>query len=187
MSLVLVLFLQTRSEDEIFNEVLHPINNDKVDSKKVPTFDLVFDFLNSIYRAERLAPECLVMCLAYIDRMLQSTPIRMHASNWRRLILSSLILASKVWEVKMHKKRGKKNSNLPKQKRVRLLFVLFRFVLQTVLFSFLCCRSGCLERGLPVDLPPRFCARSQQSGAQVFGGAELQCGDESERIREILL
>ncbi len=93
---------KTRVEDEIFNELLHPINNDKVDSKKVPTFDLVFDFLNSIYRAERLAPECLVMCLAYIDRMLQSTPIRMHASNWRRLILSSLILASKVWEVRSY-------------------------------------------------------------------------------------
>ena len=60
-----------RTEDEIFNELLHPINNDKVDAKKVPQFDVVFDFLNSIYRAERLAPECLVMVLAYIDRMLQ--------------------------------------------------------------------------------------------------------------------
>lgn len=95
---------KTRSEDEIFNELLHPINNDKVDSKKVPSFDLVFDFLNSIFRAERLAPECLVMCLAYIDRMLQSTPIRMHATNWRRLILSALILASKVWEVRRENK-----------------------------------------------------------------------------------
>ncbi len=65
---------------------------------QVPTFDLVFDFLNSIFRAERLAPECLVMCLAYMDRLLQSTTIRMHASNWRRLVLSALILASKVWE-----------------------------------------------------------------------------------------
>jgi hypothetical protein len=108
---------KTRVEDEIFNEQLHPINNDKVDVKKarvtllflfasshkcclcqVPTFDLVFDFLNSIYRAERLAPECLVMCLAYMDRLVTSTAVRMHASNWRRLVLSALILASKVWE-----------------------------------------------------------------------------------------
>ena len=85
-------------EDEIFNEQLHPINNDRIDVKKVPSFDLVFDFLNTIYRAERLAPECIVMCLAYVDRMLHATPIRMHASNWRRLVLSGLILASKVWE-----------------------------------------------------------------------------------------
>ena len=87
-----------RAEDEIFNEQMHPITEDKIDFKKVPTFDIVFDFLNSIYRAERLAPECLVMCLAYLDRLLLSTPVRMHATNWRRLILSSLILASKVWE-----------------------------------------------------------------------------------------
>ena len=64
----------------------------------MPSFDLVFDFLNSIFRAERLAPECLVMCLAYMDRLLTSTPVRMHACNWRRLVLSALILASKVWE-----------------------------------------------------------------------------------------
>ena len=87
-----------REEDEIFNEQLHPINNDKVDVKRAPAFNVVFDFLNNIYRAERLAPECLVMCLAYTERLLASTPIRMHASNWRRLVLSSLILASKVWE-----------------------------------------------------------------------------------------
>lgn len=89
---------KAKESEEIFLESLHPINNDKIDSKKVPTFDLVFNFLNNIYRAERLAPECLVMTLAYMDRMLQSTSIRMHACNWRRLVLAALILASKVWE-----------------------------------------------------------------------------------------
>jgi len=89
---------QTRAEDEIFNEQLHPLSLDKIDFKKVPTFDLVFDFLNTIYRGERLAPECLVMCLAYLERLIASTEVRMHATNWRRLILGALILASKVWE-----------------------------------------------------------------------------------------
>lgn len=70
----------------------------QLDFRKVPTFDVVFDFLNAIYRGERLAPECLVMCLAYLERLLGSSDVRMHATNWRRLILSSLILASKVWE-----------------------------------------------------------------------------------------
>eukprot|EP01121_Diplochlamys_sp_Union-15-3_P013442 TRINITY_DN416_c0_g1_i5.p1 TRINITY_DN416_c0_g1~~TRINITY_DN416_c0_g1_i5.p1 ORF type:complete len:144 (-),score=3.58 TRINITY_DN416_c0_g1_i5:30-461(-) len=38
------------------------------------------------------------MCMAYIDRLLEYTHISLHPSNWRRILLGALILASKVWE-----------------------------------------------------------------------------------------
>ena|SRR3990167_1833773 len=38
------------------------------------------------------------MMLAYIERIISFTGITIDPSNWRRVILSTLILASKVWE-----------------------------------------------------------------------------------------
>lgn len=38
------------------------------------------------------------MMLAYIDRIISFTDITLDHTNWRRVILSTLILASKVWE-----------------------------------------------------------------------------------------
>ena len=38
------------------------------------------------------------MTLAYIERILSMTGLTLDASNWRRVVLSTLILASKVWE-----------------------------------------------------------------------------------------
>ena len=38
------------------------------------------------------------MMLAYIERIITLTGITIDASNWRRVVLSTLILASKVWE-----------------------------------------------------------------------------------------
>lgn len=38
------------------------------------------------------------MTLAYIERIIQMTGLTLDASNWKRVVLSTLILASKVWE-----------------------------------------------------------------------------------------
>jgi len=38
------------------------------------------------------------MAFAYIDRLVTLTNVTLHATNWRRIILGALILASKVWE-----------------------------------------------------------------------------------------
>jgi len=38
------------------------------------------------------------MTVAYIDRFLTLTGTTFHASNWRRITLSAIIVASKVWE-----------------------------------------------------------------------------------------
>lgn len=38
------------------------------------------------------------MTMAYIDRLLTLTGLSMVSSNWRRIVVGCLILASKVWE-----------------------------------------------------------------------------------------
>jgi len=54
--------------------------------------------LSLIFNGEKLSAECAVMALAYIDRLISLTSLHLHASNWRRITLGAIILASKVWE-----------------------------------------------------------------------------------------
>jgi len=83
---------------DIFNEERCPIQKLKVDCRKMPDVDTIYKFLSMIFKAERLDSECAIMCLAYIERIIALTGLTMDPTNWRRIVLSALILASKVWE-----------------------------------------------------------------------------------------
>jgi len=83
---------------DIFSEEKYPITKTKIDTKKMPDVDVIYKLLAMIFKAERLDAECGIMCLAYIERMITLSGLTMDPSNWRRIVLSSLILASKVWE-----------------------------------------------------------------------------------------
>jgi Cyclin, N-terminal domain len=45
-----------------------------------------------------LSHECGILTLAYIERIMENSTVRLRANNWRRITLSAIILASKVWE-----------------------------------------------------------------------------------------
>jgi len=83
---------------DIFNEEKFPITKSKVETRKMPDVDTIYKFLAMIFKAERLDAECGIMCLAYIERMITLTGLTLDPVNWRRIVLSALILASKVWE-----------------------------------------------------------------------------------------
>lgn len=42
--------------------------------------------------------EIPILCLVYIERFLTKTGVLLTSTNWRRLTLISLILASKIWD-----------------------------------------------------------------------------------------
>ena len=42
--------------------------------------------------------EIPILCLVYIERLLMKTGLLINYSNWKRLTLISLILASKIWD-----------------------------------------------------------------------------------------
>jgi hypothetical protein len=83
---------------DIFNEEKFPITKAKPDARKMPDVDVIYKFLAMIFKAERLDAECGIMCLAYVERMITLTGLTLDPVNWRRIVLSALILASKVWE-----------------------------------------------------------------------------------------
>jgi len=83
---------------DVFSEVVHPITKSEVNFYKLPTEQAVFGFVKFIYVFERMDPECIIMCLTYIDRLLAYSKITIDISNWRRIVLASWIVALKTWE-----------------------------------------------------------------------------------------
>lgn len=83
---------------DIFNELVHPITKVEVNFFKLPSEAAVFGYLKFIYVFERMDPECIIMCLTYIDRLQAFTNITIDVSNWRRITLASWIVALKTWE-----------------------------------------------------------------------------------------
>jgi len=82
---------------EIFDERKNPIVKG-VNLAVLPGVPDVYNFIFQIFETEKLSHECGILCLAYIERIMQNACIRLFSYNWRRIVLSALILASKVWE-----------------------------------------------------------------------------------------
>jgi len=83
---------------DVFNEMIHPITKSVVNFYKLPSEDAVFGFIKFIYVYERMEPECIIMCLAYIERLMERTGVTVDISNWRRITLASWIVSLKAWE-----------------------------------------------------------------------------------------
>jgi len=81
---------------EIFDESLHPLVT-KVIDYNIPELEVIEKFIKNIFKIGQLAPESLVMGVAYVERIV-AMGFKMYPFNWKRVILAALILASKVWE-----------------------------------------------------------------------------------------
>ncbi|KAJ3094597.1 hypothetical protein HDU97_007879 [Phlyctochytrium planicorne] len=84
--------------DDIISEKLHPLSKHIQFHVNIPTEDDVFKFLECLFQAADLSVECAVITLVYIERMLINTDVTLHTSNWSRIVLGGLVLASKVWD-----------------------------------------------------------------------------------------
>jgi len=83
---------------EIFDERLHPLTKPGQDTINVPSIGAVYEYIDKIFTTEKLSPEVAIMSLAYIDRIVELAGISLTPATWRRIVLASMILASKVWE-----------------------------------------------------------------------------------------
>jgi len=84
--------------NNVFSEQLHPFGNAIPDFTRTSEVIEIHKFLYLIFKVENLSGECAVMSLAYIERLLTLTSITLHPTNWRRICLGAIVLASKVWE-----------------------------------------------------------------------------------------
>lgn len=57
----------------------------------------IFTFAHYVYSTARLTSECTIVCLIYVERLISKGNVLLLASNWRPIVLTSLLLACKMW------------------------------------------------------------------------------------------
>ena len=63
-----------------------------------PSLEELYYYCKYVIIQGRMEKEIPILCLVYIERFLTKSGVLMNYSNWKRLTLISLILASKIWD-----------------------------------------------------------------------------------------
>ena len=58
----------------------------------------VLKFMRKVFEKMQLATECIMVSLIYLERLMTTSKIEIRFSNWRPLVFTSILLASKFWE-----------------------------------------------------------------------------------------
>ncbi len=68
--------------------------------RQMPEVKNIYEFMKALYECAQYSPECCIICLVYINRLIAFTGMPLEPTNWRPLILCSLLVAQKVWDDK---------------------------------------------------------------------------------------
>lgn len=85
----------------LFDEKQHPLSKEKVPDdyyKREPDHKAIYKFLRQLFTSAQLNAECAIIMLVYLERIMSYGELRIDPSNWKRLLLGSVLLASKVWD-----------------------------------------------------------------------------------------
>lgn len=58
----------------------------------------VLKFIRKIFDTMQLATECILVSLIYVEKLMTRSKIEIRFSNWKPLVFTSILLASKFWE-----------------------------------------------------------------------------------------
>jgi len=97
---------------DIFDEMIHPLKriksknnknndnspNDDTTPMGIPDHREVYKFVRQLFQQAQLAAEVAMVTLIYLERLLTYAEVDFSASNWKRLTLGAIMLASKVWD-----------------------------------------------------------------------------------------
>jgi len=83
--------------NDIFCEVLHPLDSSYECLDMAPSLKEVERLLKKIFKNQMLSAECAVMAIAYIEKIRQSK-VYLCSHTWRRVLLGAILLSEKVWE-----------------------------------------------------------------------------------------
>ena len=64
----------------------------------VPDGSAIYNFVKNIILKTKMEREVAIICLAYVERLITMTGLRINEMNWKKLIFICLILASKLWD-----------------------------------------------------------------------------------------
>ncbi|XP_057414718.1 cyclin-Y-like protein 1 isoform X4 [Balaenoptera acutorostrata] len=98
-----VLDLPDRDADrslDIFDERLHPLTREKVPEEYFehdPEHKFIYRFVHTVCSATQLTAESAVITLVYLERLLTYSEIDICPTNWKRIVLGAILLASRIW------------------------------------------------------------------------------------------
>jgi hypothetical protein len=63
-----------------------------------PTLEEMYYYCKYVIISGRMEKEIPILALVYLERFFTKTGVLMNHSNWKRLTLITLLLASKIWD-----------------------------------------------------------------------------------------
>ena len=64
----------------------------------IPTEEEIYEFGHQLFNSVQLSSECSIVCLIYVERLMEVAKVPLLASTWRPIFMCGLLLASKVWQ-----------------------------------------------------------------------------------------
>lgn len=64
----------------------------------VPSLNEVYLFLRTLFGEAQLSAECSIVCLIYVERLMEQANVPLSPKTWRPCVICGLLLASKVWQ-----------------------------------------------------------------------------------------
>lgn len=64
----------------------------------IPSETEIYDFGHQLFKSVQLSSECSIVCLIYVERLMEVAKVPLLACTWRPIFMCGLLLASKVWQ-----------------------------------------------------------------------------------------
>mmetsp|Transcript_27543 Transcript_27543/g.40641 ORF Transcript_27543/g.40641 Transcript_27543/m.40641 type:complete len:673 (-) Transcript_27543:141-2159(-) len=65
---------------------------------EIPMEDEIYEFAHKLFKTVQLSSECSIVCLIYVERLMEVAKVPLMAHTWRPIVMCGLLLASKVWQ-----------------------------------------------------------------------------------------
>ncbi|XP_054389817.1 cyclin-Y-like protein 1B [Pongo abelii] len=84
---------EKRSSSHLYYQEKFPGKSFKHDPKR----NCIFRYFCTLFQVIKLTAPCAIIALVYIERLLTSANIDLCPTNWKKIVLGAMLLASKVW------------------------------------------------------------------------------------------
>ena len=65
---------------------------------EIPTEAEIYEFAERLFKTVQLSSECSIVCLIYVERLMEASRVPLLSTTWRPIFMCGLLLASKVWQ-----------------------------------------------------------------------------------------